>query len=97
VREQVFDMVRGAVDEPSRVILSGEHTWTEHWSSSTSMRGDFPFWHRRPGRHNLSFVDGHAQSERIAKGLHVTGGYSILPFRRLWALASGCQVETPLN
>jgi prepilin-type processing-associated H-X9-DG protein len=61
----------------SKLLLMGDYGWLPAWQVASTERIE---WHRRPYRHNIAFMDGHADFVRIAKGLYVTSDYTVVPF-----------------
>ena len=80
------------VDSPSSVLLIGDYGWV---NQSLPLVPKIKDWHGRKCHHNVAFLDGHVEFLHIRKGLYITDGYTVLPWRRLYALAREVQEEEP--
>ena len=85
-------ITRGMLSNESRLILLGDYGW-EDWWYTASLMPPVEFHarsYRQPtlgfndlsgSRHNIGFMDGHAEFVEVRKGLHVTSRYTVIPFR----------------
>jgi prepilin-type processing-associated H-X9-DG protein len=95
VNQRIKTLTRSAVKDPSRLILIGDYTWLDNWDPGVPE--DFPFWHQARSMHNLAFVDGHVQSTRIRKGIHVDARYTLIPFGDLRREIENCGCQTEIK
>ena len=87
---RIRHLKRGAIEDPSRMLLIGEYGWVNEWMPGVDWPKD---WHDRPHHHNLAFLDGHVEFLHVRKGLYVTHQYRVQPFRQLDSLAYEVQQE----
>ena len=86
------------VDNPTRLVLMGDYGWVNQWHPDPGILPEdkqMAEWHGKVDRHNVTFLDGHVRFLRIDKGLYVTDGYVVLPFKELYALAKEVQGPAP--
>ncbi len=91
IPSMIAGLIRWKIDNDSLVILMGDSSWYEHWYNKRPDR--FPWWHSRPGMHNIAFMDGHGDYVRIRKGIYVDGRYTTIPFKGIRAEFAQCQTE----
>ncbi len=90
VNRRLKALSRSSVSNESRLLLIGDFGWVHQHNLFSPLRVE---WHSRALHHDLAFMDGHAEFVHIRKGMHVTERYTIMPFRDLVPVASGCQQE----
>jgi prepilin-type processing-associated H-X9-DG protein len=86
-------VTRSAAESTPNLILIGDFTWYDNWDPTVPDR--FPYWHRIKGKHNLAFLDGHADYVLIHKGIYVDAWYTVIPFRKIADEIRECQQEVP--
>lgn len=92
INERLTNLNRSRVENPGRLLLIGDHGWSNCWQPGVPRVGD---WHGRRCWHNMAFLDGHVDFLHIRKGIYITDEYSILPFEELYGLAHSVQDEEP--
>lgn len=80
------------IPDPARLILLGDFGWVAESEIENPLRIE---WHDQPRKHNIGFLDGHAQFTRIRKGIYVDTSYIIVPFEDMLADLVACQQEAP--
>jgi prepilin-type N-terminal cleavage/methylation domain-containing protein len=76
------------VGDLSKLLLMGDFGWVNSWLPSLTGRIE---WHQRVFSHNMAFMDSHVEFVRFHKGLHVTPGYTVVPWVDLQRDALDCQ------
>lgn len=84
---------RDVIDDPSIVLFMGDYCWWDTWDEAVPQ--EFPYWHERKSRHNISFMDGHVAFVTLRKGIYVDENYSTIPLRANRQEFSLCQQEIP--
>jgi prepilin-type N-terminal cleavage/methylation domain-containing protein/prepilin-type processing-associated H-X9-DG protein len=84
INRRIGGLSRASVDDPWRVLLIGDYCWANQWQPGTFPLKD---WHSKTEHFNLAFLDGHSDLVHIRKGIYVSGRYTVLPRKSLYALA----------
>ncbi|GMU24926.1 MAG: hypothetical protein AMXMBFR13_49970 [Phycisphaerae bacterium] len=91
VRARMKNLNRSAVDSESALILAGDFGWV-HAADADPTKERIE-WHVRRQTHNLVFLDAHAETVELRKGLITTAKYHLIPFGDLRSAAAVCQQE----
>ena len=93
INNRLLNLNRSQVANPARLLLIGDYGSGYQWLPSPYPRG--VTWHDRCCHYNVAFLDGHVEFLKIRKGVYVSDEYVVIPFKRLYKLASEVQVEEP--
>ena len=90
LNQRLMNLNRSRISNEAKLLLMGDAGWFTAFAGSERVE-----WHGGRCRHNISFMDGHAEFIQIRTGLFVTDKYTLVPFRDLQQDAIGCQREEP--
>lgn len=82
---------RSTLSEPARLAFLGDRNWVFQWEPmNTAFCGGS--WHGRVHRHNVTFMDGHAEFLFLRKGVYVDEAYTVVPLAEASAMVRSLQV-----
>jgi prepilin-type N-terminal cleavage/methylation domain-containing protein/prepilin-type processing-associated H-X9-DG protein len=98
ISQRLTNLNRSSVANPSVVLLIGDFGWINQWNPTPLPQQEWKElaeWHGKADYHNMAFLDGHVNFQKIRKGFYVTSEYWVLPFQELYSLA--IEVQGPVQ